>query len=234
MAANNSRGSAVGLGVSGALLASLLLPSMIRGQAPLLLIATSASQPIQNRQADADRLSRMRNMKMIHRFRKSGLLVPVPVHTRFYYLHAIQPDYRYLRPWAKVFLERLSRQHYSRFKRRLRVTSLVRTASFQRTLARRNSNAAMFKGPLRSSHLTGATLDISKRDMTHGSISWMRKVLYSLRKSHYLYAIEEFQQPTFHVMVYHRYETYVKGRTVHPKVEKADERIASDRASNDG
>jgi hypothetical protein len=218
--------------VASVLLLSLLLAPVMRGQGPLLLIATSASQPIQNRQADADHLSRMADIAMIRRFCRNGWLMSVPVRTHFYYLHAIQPNYRYLRPWAKLFLERLSRQHYARFKRRLRVTSLVRTVALQRSLAERNGNAAAFKGPLRSSHLTGATLDISKHDMTSGGISWMRKVLYSLRKNRYVYAIEEFQQPTFHVMVYHRYQTYAKhGRAAD---QKPDERIAADDASSDG
>ncbi|HXE11519.1 MAG TPA: DUF5715 family protein [Bryobacteraceae bacterium] len=218
-------------------LLGLFLPSLIKGQGPLLLIATSASQPIQNRRADADNLSRMRNVSMIRRFRKNGLLIPVPVRTRYYYLHAVSRNYRYLRPWAKVFLDRLSRQHYARFRRRLRVTSLIRTVAFQRSLARRNGNAAAFSGPLRSSHLTGSTLDISKHGMAGESISWMRKVLYSLKKNGYLYAIEEFQQPTFHIMVYHRYENYVKRHKAIERKKKNDrpaERIASDNHSSDG
>lgn len=209
----------------------LLAPVIVRGQASLLLIATSASQPIQNHQADEDDLSRMRDVAMINRFRKGGLLVPVPVSTRYYYLHAIQTKYRYLRPWAKVFLTRLSRQHYAKFKRKLRVTSLVRTVAYQRALARRNGNAAAFKGPLRSSHLTGATLDISKRNLTRGSVAWLRRVLYSLRKSRYLYAIEEFQQPTFHVMVYRRYESYVESRKA---AHQRELRVASDDTSDNG
>lgn len=191
---------------------AFLLPFTARGQAPLLLMATSASQPIQNRRADADDLSRMSDLAMIKRFRANGYLVPVPISTRYYYVHGIPSDYRYLRPWTKLFLDRLSRQHYAKFKRKLRVTSLVRTVAYQRALARRNSNAAAFSGPSRSSHLTGATLDISKRNLTSGSISWMRHVLYSLREKRYLYAIEEFRQPTFHVMVFRSYQDYVKGR----------------------
>ena len=66
---------------------ALLLPFIVRGQTSLLLIATSASQPIQNKRADADDLSRMRDVAMIKRFRANGYLVPVPVSTRYYYLH---------------------------------------------------------------------------------------------------------------------------------------------------
>jgi hypothetical protein len=176
----------------------------------------------------------MRDVAMIKRFRANGYLVPVPVSTRYYYLHGISAHYRYLRPWTKVFLDRLSRQHYAKFKRKLRVTSLVRTVAYQRALARRNSNAASYRGPLRSSHLTGATLDISKRNLTKGSISWMRRVLYSLRQKRYLYAIEEFGQPTFHVMVFRRYEDYVKGRKGprHKSRREAPVQLAADSTSD--
>ena len=40
-------------------------------------------------------------------------------------------------------------------------------------------------------------------------IAWMRRVLASLKRQGYLYAVEEFQQPVFHVMVYKSYPEYV-------------------------
>jgi hypothetical protein len=221
---------------SAALSLAILWPLVARGQTSLLLIATSASQPIQNKRADADDLSRMGDIAMIQRFRANGYLVPVPVSTRYYYVHGVSSRYRYLRPWTKVFLDRLSRQHYAKFKRKLRVTSLVRTVAYQRALSKRNRNAATSRGPLRSSHLTGATVDISKRNLTGGSISWMRNVLYSLREKQYLYAIEEFRQPTFHVMVFRSYEDYVKGRKSpqHKNQEGRRVQLVSDTASDRG
>jgi hypothetical protein len=77
-------------------------------------------------------------------------------------------------------------------------------------LARRNGNAARASGVRQSSHLTGATMDISKRFMSAAERQWMRGVLYSLKKQGYLYAIEEFQQPTFHIMIHRSYTGYVK------------------------
>jgi hypothetical protein len=55
-------------------------------------------------------------------------------------------------------------------------------------------------------------LDISKRGMSRAEVNWMRRVLHSLKKQGYLYAVEEFRQPTFHIMVYRDYERYVKSR----------------------
>jgi hypothetical protein len=174
------------------------------------LVANASSQRIQNARADADDLSRMTGDAMVQRFRRAGLLVPVSAATSTFYLQQVPRKLRYLRPWTRLFLTRLSRQFHARFGTRLRITGLVRTAAYQRTLDRYNANAAAASGPLRSSHLTGATLDISKRFMTRAHVQWMRRVLYDLRQRDVLYALEEFSQPCFHVMVYRSYKDYVR------------------------
>ena len=150
---------------------------------------------------------------MVQRWARLELLTRVKEKTRDYYLHAVPNDYRYLRPWAHLFLQRLASQFRTRFGRPLRVTSMLRTVSYQRSLARRNGNAAPSTGPKASVHLTGACLDISKKGMTRSQQSWVRNVLASLHAKKYLYAIEEFRQPTFHVLVHRRYEDYVAQRT---------------------
>jgi hypothetical protein len=173
-------------------------------------LAADPSSPLaQNARADADNLSRMQDDAMLRQFVRNGYLVPVDARTRRYYLQAIPAAFRYCRPWTKLFLDRLSRQFYARFETPLRITSLVRTVARQTSLARVNLNAAASIGSERSSHLTGATLDISKRFMPAEARAWMRRVLSGLREKGYLYAIEEFQQPTFHVMVYRNYPQYV-------------------------
>jgi hypothetical protein len=197
------------------LLAAGLVCSMIalRASDDRILVATAMSQRIQNTRADADDLSRLVDDTMVRRFRSAGLLVPVAGSTASYYLHGVPARYRYLRPWTRTFLRRLSRQFHARFGTRLRVTALVRTASYQRVLDVRNANAASASGPLRSSHLTGATIDVSKRFMKRAHLTWMRRVLYQLRQEGVLYALEEFRQPCFHVMVYRSYEDYVQRAT---------------------
>jgi len=173
------------------------------------LVATAASQRIQNRRADAQNLSRMRNARMVLRFRHLGLLVPVRTSTPWYYLHSIPANLRYLRPWARLFLTRLGREFHARFGTRLRIPGLIRTMNRQQRLEQINVNAADATGPERSSHLTGATLDISKRFMQPAHARWVRHVLTELRDQDVLYAIEEFHQPCFHVMVYRSYLDYV-------------------------
>jgi hypothetical protein len=174
------------------------------------LSATTDSQRLQNDQADAQDLSRMNDDAMVRRFRGLSLLVPVRVTTPAYYLHSVPAKLRYARPWTRLFLDRLGRQFHARFGTRLRVTGLVRTVQYQRALDGRNANAAPASGEKRSTHLTGATLDISKRFMSRREADWMRRVLSQLRNREVLYAIEEFSQPCFHVMVYRSYDEYVR------------------------
>lgn len=176
------------------------------------LRATTESQIIQNQQADEDNLSRIEDSKMLDRFVRLKLLTAVPGDTRDYYLANVPSRYRYARPWTKLFIERLSNQYRDRFGAKLRVTSLIRTVSLQNSLRRRNANAASPYGEKRSTHLTGASIDISKKGMTRAQQSWMRTVLRSLREKGHIFAIEEFQQPAFHIMVYRQYEDYVDER----------------------
>ncbi len=181
-----------------------------RGYAPRsLLVANAYSQEIQNDRADAYHLSRMQNRAMIWRFYRAGYLDAVPIRTSYYYLDGIAPPYRFLRPWTKLFLDRLSEEYFERFRQPLRVTSLIRSVGEQLRLARWDPNAAEATGPDRSAHLTGAALDISKRFMSWQGEEWMRRVLFHLRQEGFLYAIEEFEEPCFHVMVYPNYTSYV-------------------------
>lgn len=175
-----------------------------------LLLATSLSPIIQNEQADDQGISRVNDETTLNRFVKLQYLVRVPDETPTYYLKGVPARYSYLRPWSKNFLEHIGSQYYRTFHDRLRVTSLVRTGRFQLQLAGYNTNAAPASGPTQSSHLTGATLDISKALMTAEQKNWMRTQLLSLSERGYLYGIEERVQPTFHIMVYKNFPTAVK------------------------
>ena len=192
--------------LGGALLVHAVLAT---AAARTSLRGTPQSQLIQNKQADRDHLSRMTDPKTLERFKRLELVVPVPSKTKDYYVHAVPAKYRYLRPWSKLFLDRLSSQFRRRFGRPLRVTSMTRTSAYQNRLARRNGNAAAAVGEKRSSHLTGASLDISKKGMTSAQQRWLRNVLASIKTKGYLFAVEEFYQPNFHVMVYRNYPEYV-------------------------
>jgi len=155
--------------------------------------------------AERDRLSRMTDIPMVQRFRRAGLLVSVPAGTLTYYVAGVCAPLRAARPWTKDFIEHMSRAFHRLFADRLRITSLTRTRVVQRMLLLTNSGAAPAAGPVQSTHLTGASLDISKRTLSPLQVAWLRTVLDHLNRQGLIHVVEEFQEPHFHVMVKKRY-----------------------------
>jgi hypothetical protein len=182
-----------------------------RGQLDLSRPALLSPPGRLRRESDAatrDRLSRMRNMAMIERFRRTGLLVRVPVEAKTYYVAGVSAPLRVLRPWTKSFIEQVSQAFYGLFDQRLRITSLTRTRAVQRRLLWTNSGAAPVQGPVQSTHLTGAAFDLSKRSLSHTEVVWLRTVLAWLSRQGLIHVAEEFRAPHFHVMVRKRYGQY--------------------------
>ncbi|MFQ5899703.1 MAG: DUF5715 family protein [Candidatus Methylomirabilia bacterium] len=180
---------------------------------PEPLTAAAGNLERENAEADRQDLSRMRNFSMVRRFVRAGLLVPVPAATHTYQISGVPKSLRVARPWTKQFLEQLARGAHDLFGTRLKITSLTRTVATQRSLRSRNGNAAPARGENRSTHLTGASLDISKHAHSKREIHWLRQVLRRLARQRFLHAIEEFQQPHFHVMVFHEYGSYGRALT---------------------
>lgn len=155
-----------------------------------------------------DRLSRMRDATMVERFRRAGLLVAVAPETQTYYVAGVDASLRVTRPWTKVFIEQVGGAFHELFGKRLRVTSLTRTTAAQHALARINPSAAPAHGPVQSTHLTGAAVDLSKRSLSEAEIGWLRTVLWRLKRRSLIDAAEEFREPHFHVLVRRRYGEY--------------------------
>ena len=171
------------------------------------------AQKRQNLAADADGLTRLKDAAQLARFIRKGLLVEV-VDADAY---ALDPDigshdpsrqglYRYARPWTKAFLDKelaaAPRPEGFRFK----ITSLVRTQAYQDALCRGGDGAPVCgkRWWERSSHLTGATVDISKEGMPVAVRAWLKKRLAKLQKQGKVIAVEE--RGCFHVMVLPKYE----------------------------
>ncbi|HEV8617539.1 MAG TPA: DUF5715 family protein [Methylomirabilota bacterium] len=159
----------------------------------------------ENTVADRQRLSRLRALVVVRRFVRARLLVPLPARTNVYRVAGVDPALRVTRPWTKRFVEQLGRGFHGRFGAPLKITSLTRTAATQRALRRVNTNAAAAHGRLRSTHLTGAAVDISTRPLGQREVRWLRVVLRRLAAQRVLSAIEEVAQPHFHVLVFRRY-----------------------------
>lgn len=163
--------------------------------------------------AARDRLSRMRDLVMVERFRRAGLLVEVPRETRTYYVDGVSPRLRVARPWTRGFVEQLGQAFHALFDQPLRVTSLTRTTARQRALRRSNPSAAPAAGPVQSTHLTGAAVDLSKRGLTEGQVAWLRTVIARLGARGLVHAVEEFGEPHFHVLVRRAYARYGRALT---------------------
>jgi hypothetical protein len=192
------------------------------GLSPPPLVARPGRLRRESDAARRDRLSRMRDMAMVERFRRIGLLVRVPAQARTYYVAGVRGSLRVVRPWTKYFIEQVSHTFHCLFDQRLRITSLTRTPDLQRLLLRTNLGAAPVQGAVQSTHLTGAAFDMSKRALSRRQVAWLRTVLAKLSRRGLIHVVEEFQEPHFHVMVTRRYgqygnaadETQPGGRTV--------------------
>jgi hypothetical protein len=162
----------------------------------------------ENAGADADGLSRISTRAAIVRFVRAGLLVRVPEMTLGFKVVAVPAWRRVTRPWSRLFLDQLGTAVRALFGGRLRVTDLTRTEAVQLALGEHNANAASARGPLASTHLTGAAIDLSKIEHSDAEIAWLRVVLRRLSTQGLVDAIEEFTQPHFHVLVRRAYARY--------------------------
>jgi hypothetical protein len=158
-----------------------------------------------NARADADRLSRLRTRATLERFVRAGLLVPLPEETPWFRVVGVPEWRRVARPWTRLFVQQLGEALHVLFGSRLRVTDLTRTTTVQEALGQWNGNAAPARGAVASTHLTGASVDLSKLEHPDAELTWLRLVLARLSARGLVSAIEEFAQPHFHVMVRRAY-----------------------------
>lgn len=164
----------------------------------------------ENAAADRQDLSRIRDRRMLQRFVRARLLVPLPEVTRTFRVVGVPDWLRATRPWTRRFIEQLAAGLHGLFGTRLKVTSLTRTPLVQRALTTWNDNAAPADGRVRSTHLTGASVDLSKQPLSDPEVLWLRHVLRRLTRQRLLSAIEELQQAHFHVFVFKRYLAYAR------------------------
>lgn len=192
----------------------LALPALARLRSGRLRLFASPlpAQPghraRENAAADRQRLSRLRTRALMERFVRVGLLVPVAAEAPGFRVVGVPPWRRVARPWTRLFIAQLGDALHELFGARLRVTDLTRTETVQTALLASNGNAAPAHGPHRSSHLTGASVDLSKVEHSESELRWLRLVLRQLARRGVVSPIEEFVQPHFHVMVFRRYADY--------------------------
>lgn len=167
----------------------------------------------QNKIADEQKLPRVIDDKELEQLKRSGVLVRMPEAFRID--PRLDQKWQWVLPEAARFLEDLGVQFINHFGRFFKTTSAIRTLARQLEIAKEgNPNAELpEKGPRRTVHTTGATVDISKIDMNEEELKWMRKELLRLEKLQVIEATEEdFKQKCFHIMVFRTYVGYTNNQ----------------------
>ncbi|HEV8132033.1 MAG TPA: DUF5715 family protein [Acidobacteriota bacterium] len=175
-----------------------------------ILKGTKASLCRQNLQANREKLARIEDERQLLQLRRQKKLVRLPASKTVVIDRRLKPHYRYCRPWTSRFLLDLGGDYYRQFHKAIQVNSAVRTCAYQEKLRVVNSNAAPTHGETASPHLTGSTVDLSKKAMTPKQVGWIRGYLYRLEQKEKIDATEEFSQAVFHVMVF---KSYSEGRS---------------------
>lgn len=172
---------------------------------PIALRGSRTSLVRQNAKIEAEGLERIEDADDLHDRIVRKMLVPVPASPKLMVSGTLPPEMRFCRPWTAAFLTDLAKAHGAVYHRPLTVSSAVRTVEYQKRLIQVNGNAAAAEGDIVSPHLTGATVDISKQNMTRQELNWLRSWLLMRQNTGKIDVEEEFQQICFHITVYKSY-----------------------------
>jgi hypothetical protein len=166
------------------------------------------SQIRQNLEAERNELTPIANDVELEELKAQGHLVKIPETIGLKIDPRLEEKYRYVRPWTARFLVVFGKKFHQRFRSEVQVNSAVRTIERQKVIAfvEDNKNAAAITGELRSSHLTGSTVDIAKLPLTRDQKRWIRSQLAKLEHGKKGEVTEEFNQAVFHFMVYKQYD----------------------------
>jgi hypothetical protein len=179
--------------------------SIASGYMPAPLRGNRASLERQNQRLEAEGLERIEDEYDLADRIAHHLLVPVPVSGALAINTNLPINHRYCRPWTARFLADLAAAHQAKFHRPLMVSSAVRTVAYKKKLMQVNGNAAPAEGDVVSPHLTGATIDIAKDNLSRAEMAWMRRYLLAIEAQGKIDVEEEFQQACFHIAVYKDY-----------------------------
>lgn len=167
----------------------------------------------ENQMADCYGLPRIADTDQLERTIRSGDLMLIQPTEAYQLDHVGELDpansrmYQHARPWVKVFLDDVFGMRHAETGEVFYVTSLVRTERYQKLIrgirAFRRMAADGISLDRRSSHLTGATVDIRKSGFSRGTLHWLRRRLTELEAAGKVQATEE--RLCFHVMVYPTY-----------------------------
>jgi hypothetical protein len=158
----------------------------------------------QNVELDRLQLPRIADDYELLHYEMTQELVPVGETSALKIADVLPDNRRYCRPWTRDFLQDFSQAFYGEFGSPIMVNSMVRTAEQQRKLRRHNRFAAPEAGDTASTHLTGVSVDLSRRGLTKAQYQWVQSYLMPLKEAGMVDPIEE-RQPVLHLVVFQKY-----------------------------
>jgi len=159
----------------------------------------------ENVKLDELELPRIEDDEQLELLEDSGDLVPIDETRSLKVAGNLPANRRYCRPWTRDFADDFADAFYAQFHKPIQINSAVRTEDQQKKLRRTNHNAAPEMGDTASTHLTGVTLDFSKRGLTRKEHDWVNQYFLPIRDAGMIDPIEERRQPVFHVVVFEGY-----------------------------
>jgi hypothetical protein len=186
------------------------LPSLVEGASPKALeVPTLAgsreTERRLNKKVDELGIVRIADDDHLRQLVTFKLLLPLPQAVCVDY--KLDRQWRYAVPWTVYFLSDLGSEFQELFGHCLQLNSGPRTIARQLELilVERNRNAAPAFGDRRSLHFTGATVDVTKVNLSKAEVKWLRHRLFSLERMGLIDATEEFGQAVFHITVWPNY-----------------------------
>jgi Family of unknown function (DUF5715) len=181
----------------------LFFMSMLATATTKTFPANRGSVAAENAAADAAGIPRYADEEEMQRDVASGILVPIPITPD----KKLPVNRRYVRVAAANFMLDLDTDFNRQTGHYLIVDSAVRPVSIQKSLIRRNQNAAPAFGERASSHERGTTFDLARKSwyptgserMTRSQWAVLRTELLYYRAIGRIFVIEE--RACIHVMV---------------------------------
>lgn len=164
---------------------------------------SKAWQIRENKRADKEGLSRIKNRKVMKRMIAKDYLVPIK-ESKTIKFRNVPSARRFGRPWLRRMIQDSAKKYSKKFRKSVVwIGSLTRDEVTQENLS--NGNAAKATGPTASMHERGNTWDWSKFGMSSQQSDWVRLYLKPLVDSGQIAVIEEHVQPCFHITVHKSY-----------------------------
>lgn len=169
---------------------------------PITLKGSKATQERDDRVlVGTEKLKIIKNDHQLDSLKRTRDIVPITSAVR---IGDLKPKWRFCLRRVNPFLEQAALDFKAQFGIRdsIQINSAVRTVPRQKELGGTNCNAANYSGKRFSAHLTGAAIDIGKKNLTAKEVEWLGKYLLAKEKAGLIDATSEHVKACFHIVVF--------------------------------